>query len=548
MMYKYKGTDKTSKPQSGYVKASNKQEALARIKETTSVIVVTSLTKTIDSPLLNPIREAISDQASKVKGGMVARKMARENKQLEKRRQQTEKERRKLYTQQPKPESFKALKQWARKIKSSEMQVFKKKPPIKDEETILNKEAYYELLDMFKERDEEFSGFGNMDNQTVIKEKEKEELNVDWSLIEPDHEDDAAPRGLETRFKVKVKTADIIMMTRRLQIMLSAGVSLVSALMILRGDDDDAMGMMLDKIISDIQNGSSFSAAIGKFPDQFDNTYVSLVSIGESSGSLEGSLVDVIKVMEQKSSIQKQMKSAAIYPSIIGIVLGVVVVLGSIFFIPMFEEVIMDISGGDLPGITTFVFTLANYIPVIAGVLGGAYGLFMYLKRNNKVLERKYRAFTSRLALRMPVVRDVVSIYQMHSFASTVGLMLRNGVRLSESLVLAQQASNNVYIKSQIATASLMMMNGYTLSEALSEQPNFDNILVNIILIGEETGKMSFALDGIANFYSEELERRIEGLMSMVQPLSILLIGLIAVPVVIAIYLPILDMSSASGM
>lgn len=112
--------------------------------------------------------------------------------------------------------------------------------------------------------------------------------------------------------------------------------------------------------------------------------------------------------------------------------------------------------------------------------------------------------------------------------------------------MLTQKVIKNVYIKSEVATAALMMVNGYTLSEALREQTYFDKILVNIILTGEETGEMSFALAEIARFYGQELERRIENLMAMVQPASMILIGLIAAPVIVAIYMPILSLSSGN--
>lgn len=553
MLYRYEGLNRKARKESGFIHGDSKEAAIQSLKNEKNVVVVTHLKKTIDSKPLVAARTMLDKTTAQVVTKLMLETRKIDENKVKKLENRIEKKREKLYASvTPKEGKFAVLREWKEKAQKKDLKLdlsfLPKKKATHDEEVILDKDAYEELVTIFKKREEEFGELGQLTGGHVSVAPKEKEAEIDWSLIELD-EADSPQSETEVRFKVKVKPQAIIMMTRRLQIMLSAGVSLINGLLILSEDEDEGMNKMINKILSDIQLGNTFSEAISQFPEQFDNTYVSLVAIGETSGNLASSLTDIIAMMEQKLNVQKKMKSAAIYPSIIGILLGAVMILGSIFFIPMFEDIFADLgTGQELPGLTQFVFKMADYIPWLTLIIGvGAYAFFTIKKKNVKV-DRAWRKLTSRLALKIPVIRDVVLIYNMHTFAATVGMMVKNGVRLSNALLLAQKVTNNVYIKSEIARASVMMVNGYTLSEALREQTYFDNILINIIQIGEETGEMGFALGEIAGFYSTELDRRIENLMSLVQPVSMIAIGLLAAPVIVAIYMPILDMSSGSGM
>ena len=579
MLFQYKGVTDKNETTSGLMRAKSKEEATQKIKDETDAVLLTSLKETVDVKPLNKVREVVSEQTNQISRSISSiseknkqNRIERARKNEEKRKMKEVSKRNKTYqSSRNKPANPKrkepsgsllqteinadSIKALFSQAKSIQLPTFGRHRQKVDKNASLNQDAYEELLNIFQERQQEFGdvgqiqGTGIMDSiQTEVEQsKPKEEPKIDWSLLDRDM-DEASPLEQRVPVKVKIKPEEILMLTRRLQIMLSAGVSLLNGLMILSEDDDEDVQNMLNYIIEDINAGHTFSEAIKKFPKQFDNTYVSLVAIGETSGSLSNTLKDVSDIMEQNIRVKKKLKSAAIYPSIIGVVLGTVVLLGSIFFIPMFEEIFEDVGDGGLPALTKFVFTVADYVPLIVGI--GAVGIIVFniIKKRNRYVRRKYIEYKSKLLLKMPVVRHVTNASEMFTFSSTMALMLKNGVRLSNALMLAQDATNNVYLKHEIATSSIMMTNGYALSESLKNQNYFDSVLINIILIGEETGEMSFALNEIARFYGEELERQIENLMSMVQPISMILIGLIAAPVIIAIYLPILDMSSGGGL
>lgn len=547
MLFSYIGMDNDGKVHRGLIRANNRNQAIEEVKNTTPIVVITSLKETVDNPLLNNLRESVGGQIQNVQNTITERRIERDYKSLEKERTKAEKRRAEIYNEEPE-QSFAGIRraingarlsmQARRENKANSVSV--------DEEIIIDEDAYQELMNVFKEREEEFGDMGQASSIGIVSETppERETEMVDWSLIEMADDTQELPdyTTLE-KFNVKVKTEEIILITRRLQVMLSAGVNMLDALTLMTSEEESDTNVMLNKIIEDIQMGSKFSEAIARFPNQFDTNYVALVAIGETSGSLEDTLGDIVVVMERKNEINKKLKSAAIYPSIIGMVLGAVMVLGSIFFIPMFEEIFTDMDG-ELPLLTRIVFGIADVIPFIVGGIVLAVILYGMAKRNSLYIQRKHAQFMSRMAYLIPMIKDVNNIYQMHSFASTVSLMQRNGVQLNNSLILAQKATNNVYVKSDIIRSSLLMAEGFSLSEALSQQEYFDKLLIDMVRAGEATGDLDKILTDTSDYYSDELTRKIDDLMSMVQPVSMITIGLIAGPVIIAIYMPILSMSS----
>lgn len=217
-----------------------------------------------------------------------------------------------------------------------------------------------------------------------------------------------------------------------------------------------------------------------------------------------------------------------------------------LFFIPGFEGLYAD-QNMELPLFSRIIFAIAGIFPliIIAGVLliiG-----FTILRKKVPEINFMYRTHIDNLALKIPVLGKVNNASYMLSFSSTIALMLDNGIRLSDTLSLTGKTINNIYIKNQIEEISSLMIHGLTFSEAISEQKNFDEILVNIVLTGEKSGQMVFALKQVSEYYDEELTRQIDSLLELVQPVSILLIGLALAPIIIAAYLPILELSSGGA-
>lgn len=158
-----------------------------------------------------------------------------------------------------------------------------------------------------------------------------------------------------------------------------------------------------------------------------------------------------------------------------------------------------------------------------------------------------YRRYYDKLKLKFPVIKKLNNASYMYSFAINISLMLKNGIRLSDTLTLTGKTIDNIYIRNEIEEIGRLMVQGLTFSEAISQQEDFDSTLTSIAMTGEKSGRMSFALQQVAEYYEQELTRQIDSLLEMVQPVTLLLIGLIIGPIIIAVYLPILDMSSGAG-
>ena len=337
------------------------------------------------------------------------------------------------------------------------------------------------------------------------------------------------------------------MFTRRLHIMLSSGVPLLSSLISLQETSSKEMSRVLASVNEDIQLGHSFSEAIAKFPRQFNTTYVALVSIGETSGSLQKSLKDILRVKDQEQKVSRKINVASVYPVVISIILVVFMFAAYMFFIPQFSEHFEGI-GMELPQFTQLIFGIGEFFPYIFGTIAFIVIVFLFLKKNIPEVNYMYKRYADKIKLKMPVIKNVTSASYMYSFSSSIALMLDNGIRLSDTLSLTGRTINNIYIKNEIEDVANLMVHGLTFSESLREQENFDEILINIALTGEKSGKMVFSLNQVAEYYEQELSRQIDALLELVQPLSILLIGLTIAPIIIAAYLPILDMSSGAGL
>ena len=337
------------------------------------------------------------------------------------------------------------------------------------------------------------------------------------------------------------------MFTRRLHIMLSSGVPLLTSLISLKNTSSEKLEMVLSKVIEDIQIGRSFSEALSKFPNQFDTTYVALVSIGETSGSLQQSLKDIIRVKEQSEKIDRKIKVASVYPIAIGAVLVLFLIGANFLFIPKFSAQ-FEAQGTELPQFTQLVFGISAYFPWIMGAVVLMIMMFIILDRKIPEFHYLWRRNWDKFKLKAPVIKNVSNASYMYSFSSNIALMLGNGIRLSDTLTLTGKTINNIFLKNDIEDVSNLMIHGLTFSESLEQQENFDVILTNIASTGEQSGKMVFSLEQVAEYYEQELTRQIDSLLELVQPVSILLIGLTIAPIIIASYLPILDMSSGAGL
>lgn len=555
MLYSYKGINKEYKYKRGMIEAKSDVEAISKIKETEDVIVLISLTRTSSNKMLVNIRTSLNKQLE-----IAENKLNEQTKKLI--RKDREKKLKKKTVDEEQDDSLanrspilRGINTLANKLKAIEIKMPKKS----SKKIVIEEDMFENLQNMFKQA-ESLEAIKNTDyNKEIIraeeslssqkvkkaplpKKKDKNEgKKLDWSLLETKDTPE-----IKNNMKIKVKQKEIIMMTRRLHIMLSSGVPLLSSMESIKNTSSEKLAQVLDSIISDVQRGITFSEALSKFPRLFDTTYIALISIGETSGTLEKSLEDVLRVKDQEQKVKRKIKVASVYPAIISIVLVVFMIAANLWFIPQFESQ-FEQQGLQLPAFTRIVFKISDYFAYIAIGLGILIAIFIVLKRNIPEVNYMYRRYYDKLKLKFPVIKKLNNASYMYSFAINISLMLKNGIRLSDTLTLTGKTIDNIYIRNEIEEIGRLMVQGLTFSEAISQQEDFDSTLTSIAMTGEKSGRMSFALQQVAEYYEQELTRQIDSLLEMVQPVTLLLIGLIIGPIIIAVYLPILNMSSGAG-
>jgi type IV pilus assembly protein PilC len=341
-----------------------------------------------------------------------------------------------------------------------------------------------------------------------------------------------------------IKTKDIAIFTRQLATMMKAGVPLLQAFDIVgRGNANPSVTKLLNDVRTDVETGTSLSAAFRKYPMYFDNLYCNLVEAGEAAGILEGLLDRLATYMEKTEAIKSKIKSALMYPIAVVVVAFVVVSVIMIFVIPAFKEVFTNF-GADLPAPTLFVIALSEIFVkwwwLIFGGIGGTLYFFMQAwKRNEKV-----QMFMDRLMLKMPVFGDLVFKSVIARWTRTLATMFAAGVPLVEALDSVGGASgNSVY---QMATEKIQqeVSTGTSLTAAMTNANVFPSMVLQMCAIGEESGSIDHMLGKAADFYEAEVDDMVAGLSSLMEPVIIVFLGTIIGGIVVSMYLPIFKLGA----
>jgi type IV pilus assembly protein PilC len=337
----------------------------------------------------------------------------------------------------------------------------------------------------------------------------------------------------------RIKPKDIAIFTRQLATMMKAGVPLLQSFDIVgRGNPNPSVSKLLNDIRSDVETGTSLSAAFRKNPLYFDSLYCNLVEAGEAAGILEELLDRLAVYMEKTEAIKSKIKSALMYPVSVIIVAFVVVAVIMIFVIPSFKQVFTSF-GADLPGPTLFVIAMSEFFTeywwLIFGGLGGGFYFFMQAWRRNEKVQR----FMDRLMLKMPIFGTLVEKSVIARWTRTLSTMFAAGVPLVEALDSVGGASgNSVYA---IATNKIQqeVSTGTSLTNAMTNANIFPSMVLQMCAIGEESGSIDHMLGKAADFYEAEVDDMVAGLSSLMEPIIIVILGTIIGGIVVSMYLPI---------
>jgi type IV pilus assembly protein PilC len=351
-------------------------------------------------------------------------------------------------------------------------------------------------------------------------------------------------RKRRMRSGAKIKPKDIAIFTRQLATMMKAGVPLLQAFDIVgRGNSNPSVTKLLNDIRTDVETGTSLSAAFRKFPLYFDNLYCNLVEAGEAAGILEALLDRLAVYMEKTDGIKSKIKSALMYPISVVIVAFVVVTVIMIFVIPAFKQVFTSF-GADLPAPTLFVMGISeffvSYWYLIFGSIGGGFYFFMQAwKRNEKV-----QMFMDRLMLKLPVFGNLVYKSVIARWTRTLATMFAAGVPLVEALDSVGDASGNSVYSAATEKIQQEVSTGTSLTAAMTNANVFPTMVLQMCAIGEESGSIDHMLGKAADFYEAEVDDMVAGLSSLMEPIIIVFLGGLIGGIVVSMYLPIFKLGA----
>ncbi|MDC0534350.1 type II secretion system F family protein [Francisellaceae bacterium] len=342
----------------------------------------------------------------------------------------------------------------------------------------------------------------------------------------------------------KVKPADVAMFARQMSTMMQAGVPMTQALTIMiNGTDHTGMKALVNSIRAKIESGYSFSQSLREHPKNFDDLFVNLIHAGEESGSLEIMLDRIATYKEKIESIKKKIKKALTYPIAVLITAFAVSAILLIFVVPTFKD-LFDSFGADLPGFTQMVLDMSDFMKAYwwAVLLVVIVLVVSFVQAKRKSL--KFREFMDKVMLKFPIIGKIFNKSCLARFARTLATTFTAGMPLIEALKAVSGATGNLTYEYATLNIRDSIASGISLQEAMTTTGKFPNMVVQMVGIGEESGNLDDMLSKVAEVYEEEVDLAVDSLSSLLEPLIMVVLGVLVGGLVVAMYLPIFQMGS----
>ncbi len=341
----------------------------------------------------------------------------------------------------------------------------------------------------------------------------------------------------------RVKLADLVVFTRQLATMVDAGIAIVQSLQALADQSPNkVMRDTVKDICTRVESGESFSEALQKHPKAFNRLYVSMVGAGEKGGLLAEILARLATYLESTDKIRKKVKSAMMYPiGVIVVAIGITIFL-LVKVIPVFEDVYNGF-GAKLPAPTQILINLSHFlrsylifiIPVVVALI---WAWLRYIKTP------KGRDFWDTQRIKLPIFGSIAHKICLSRFTRTLASLVRSGVPILEVLQIVSQTVDNTVLEKAIKQASSDIERGEGISQALQKHPVFPSMIIRMLTAGEQTGNIDTMLERVSDFLDDEIETTLSGLMSLLEPILIVILGIIVGGMVICMYLPIFNLGN----
>lgn len=346
----------------------------------------------------------------------------------------------------------------------------------------------------------------------------------------------------------KVKTKDKVLFSRQLATLINAGLPLVQALRSVGAQTTSkSFKIIINQVVSDVEAGTSFSDSLAKHPEVFNRVYISLVAAGEASGTLDAGLERLAVQQEKDADIIAKVRGAMIYPTIVLVVMLGVGTFMIVKVLPQVQSIYAGLPGGvDLPILTRVLLAVSKFLTNFWWVV------LILLAAGGFATTRWARTFGGRSVIdrakmhAWPIGKLYMKMY-MARFARTGTTLVASGVPLLQVLDITGEAVDNVHIQGSLRKAAEKVKGGKSLSESIKDDPNFLELVPNMLSIGEQSGAMETMMAKVADYYEKEVDNEIKNISTIIEPVMMVVMGIMAITIVAAILLPIYGLVNQTG-
>lgn len=355
------------------------------------------------------------------------------------------------------------------------------------------------------------------------------------------------PKPLFKKAAQPILAQDISVFARQIATMMSAGVPLVQSFDIIgKGHDNASMADLIMGIKSDVESGDTFAEALRKRPLQFDDLFCNLVAAGEQAGILETLLGKVAAYKEKSESMKKKVKKALTYPIAVLVVAFIVTVILLVFVVPVFDSMFKGF-GKELPAFTQMVVHMSEWMKdgwwQVVGTVFATIKIWGYVFARSA----EFRHWIDKVLLQAPLFGQIIYKSALGRFARTLGTMSAAGVPLVEALESVAGACGNIIFYESVMQMQNEILAGQRLQFAMEQAKIFPNMMIQMVAIGEESGKVDGMLEKVADFYDEEVDNLVDNLSALMEPFIMAVLGILIGGLIVAMYLPIFAMGEAVG-
>ena len=339
----------------------------------------------------------------------------------------------------------------------------------------------------------------------------------------------------------RIKTRDIVIFTRQFATMINAGLPLVQALNILaQQTENKALQEVTRAVVYDVESGNTLADAFSKHPRAFSDLYVNMVAAGEAGGILDTILLRLATFLEKNDALMRKVKGAMVYPGVIMSVAAIAIAILLVFVIPVFQTMFSSVNM-ELPLPTRVVIMLSDLL------IGYWWAMLLAIGAVFFAIRRYYGTLSGRktidsLLLKSPVLGDMLRKSAVSRFTRTLGTLISSGVSILEGLEITAKTAGNMVIHDAVMASRHSIAGGETIAAPLEKSKVFPPMVISMIAVGEQTGGLDEMLTKIADFYDEEVDVAVGALLSLMEPMMIVVLGVVVGGMVVAMYLPIFDM------